>query len=259
MNESKILNAFRDFGFKMQIIGILAILAFILPFMGIIQLIYIFLALGTIKKIIYEMPDANLSEFRLKYIAGFLLKLIGACLFSIASLILVLGLMFHRFYAFFSGFIVLLVISTIIFLISAVLEYQAWGCLEAFFVNHRSMFPAMIVEDTLKGIKNLKLGVIFYITLVLSIIGVILQIIGFFRVGSLKNLPTPRKEAIPTVPTSKTPFPSPEQPIPRTTPQPAPQSSSKIITTEEVRYCPHCGSKITKAEKYCPECGAQLN
>jgi len=249
MNESKILNEFRDFGSKMQIIAILAILAFIIPFVGIIQLIYIFLALGTIKRITHEMPDANLSEFRLRYIIGFLVQLIGGCIMFIAFLMLILGLVFHYFYAFISGFIVMMVISMIIFLISAVLEYQAWGYLESFFENHRPMFPAMIVEDTLKGIKNLKLSVIFYMTLILSIIGVILQIVGFFRVASLKNLPPSPEETVPAAP-------SPSAPTP---PQPVPSTPPKVIMSEEVRYCPHCGSKITTAGNFCSECGAQLN
>ncbi|MHA1658224.1 MAG: hypothetical protein ACTSUT_03755 [Promethearchaeota archaeon] len=59
MSNSSIMKEFYEFGKKMHAIGILAIVNLIIPFIGIVELIFIFLALGNIKRII------NIHEFLL--------------------------------------------------------------------------------------------------------------------------------------------------------------------------------------------------
>ena len=250
MNNEKVMNEWAEFGKKMQIIAILTILTFVIPFVGLIQLIYIFLALGNIKNINYEMPDADLSEFRLKYIMGFLVGLIGGFLIFGAVMTFLVVLFFSGYYAIYgalTALIVLLIIAIIITIISAVLEYQAWSCLEAFFEKNRSNFPAMIAEDTLKGIKNMKTAIILDFTIILSIIGAILRIIAYFRIATLKDISNLYGR-----PTAPQPVQRPQAPP---QPQPATRAPPK---TQAAGYCPHCGAKTNTSGDFCSECGASL-
>ncbi len=237
-----------DFGSKMHVIAILTILTFVLPFAGIIQLIFIFLALADIRKIMYQSPDADLSEFRTKYIAGFLVKLIGFILIYSAIVSMIPFAYFH-FYFPIIGFAMAIVFGGVILLVSAIIEYKAWSCLETFFENYQSNFPDAIARDTLKGIKNIKTAVIFRITIVLSFVSVILEIIGYFRIGSLKNLPIQRAQVVPQQPIQRPPA-QPQY-------EPAPVAPIKQKTPSE--FCPHCGAKSSSSGVYCSECGASLS
>lgn len=246
MSNEKVMMEFQEFGSRMSIIAILAILNFVLPVMGLIELIFIFMALGNIKRICIEAPNMNLMEFRSKYIIAFVISLFGAfSIFSAAIGLVLFFIYFNWVYGFITVFVTLLLFGITILIVSGYLEYKAWDNLRIYFENNRSMFPETIVMDSIKGAKNLKLGAIFTMTIILSIVGVILRIIGFFQLASLKRLFELRGPPLTFQPTiSQLQINQPKMIVEE------PNTAGK--------FCPYCGTQLKSDAKFCSACGAQI-
>ena len=252
MANENIIREFQEFGNRMNTIAILAILSFVIPFVGIIELIFIFMALGNINRINQEMPNQNLMEFRSKYISSFIVSLIGLFIIFIGvfALIGVIPYIYSSYRAIMNlitGFIILLIISLILMIISAYMESRAWENLIVFFENNRQMFPEMIVMDVLNGARNLKTGAIIRATIIIAFVGVILQIIGYFKLASLGKLYDAYSQPITYQPQFNQP------PV-----QVQPQSTFQPQMSGAFNYCPHCGSQIKRAGNFCTSCGAEL-
>ena len=115
---------------------------------------------------------------------------------------------------------------------AAILNIQAWGRLRTFFETNMTLFPQNIAINAKEGSHYCKIGAILDITIILSFIGDLLRVIGYFKLATLKDL----KEA-------------PAQPAISQQP-PTPKAGSK--------FCPSCGSPITQGVRYCPSCGAEI-
>ncbi|MBD3255348.1 MAG: zinc-ribbon domain-containing protein [Candidatus Lokiarchaeota archaeon] len=107
-------------------------------------------------------------------------------------------------------------------------------------VENGSMFPPNIASDAETGAKLMKIAGILYLTIILIIIGFILEVIGYFKLSSLKNL-------------------SGEARAPVTSTQPAPAQPSPAAQSQPAKkFCPNCGAQVSGSEKYCPSCGSEL-
>jgi len=231
---------FSLFGTKMLYLAVLSILSFIFGLLAIfifamsiinlvlqiLILIIFLLALGDIKEIGYALNNRLLLEFRSKILYAFLLNIIGVILFNISL-------------------IVLIILGIIIQIIAAIFRIQAWSRCNDFFLQNTSMFPPNIGKDAIDGSKYMKYAAILYLTVILSFIGAILELVGYFKLSSLKNLQqmgtqqyisAPQPTVAPTAPTTPQP--------------PAPEPTAK--------FCPHCGSPITASQKFCSTCGSEL-
>lgn len=250
IQNQKTFNEFKEFGDKIYIVAILSVLNFIIPFAGIIQLIYVFLALEHIKKIAYINKNKDLSDFRSKYIIGLILNIVALIVIFIPIISLFnFPYSYYNIYRFLISFFIALIIAVIFSLVGGILQWQAWGCLEYFFETNREIFPPMVLEDTLSGIRNLKLGAIFSMTVILSIIGIIFEIIGYFQLASLKKILYDFKNT-PHAPTSNWHQPPPV---------PSPQFTFKTPQINMIiKFCPHCGIKIQIPGKFCSKCGARI-
>ncbi|MHA1235095.1 MAG: hypothetical protein ACTSQL_08430, partial [Promethearchaeota archaeon] len=77
MTDIGIRKNFLDFGRNIQIVAICTVLSIATGITEFIALIFIFIALGNIKKVNLLLNNASLEQFRSKYIRGFILRIAG--------------------------------------------------------------------------------------------------------------------------------------------------------------------------------------
>ena len=241
----------------MHTFGILLIL-FIIPIVNIIAiiiwLIYVIITLGIVKRINLKLNSEKLKKFRSYYILSFVIIIIGVIIIFILAISFIGAIIradprdANRLVNAFS--LSISIIGGIIGLIVGILQYLTWQNLNMFFEQNGSMFPDYISAAAVNGSKKLKnamlLGLIgsiigVFVGIIGFIIGIIvwiLCIIGYFKMGNLRNLIS-----------SGTPI---SKPISQTTPAPTP------TTPATKKFCPNCGSPITGTEKYCSACGSEL-
>ncbi|TFG04166.1 MAG: zinc ribbon domain-containing protein [Promethearchaeota archaeon] len=251
MSKKDINSNFAEFGSKMQTLGILAILLFVfgiisnfVAYLGIvnlilwiISLIIFFSALGEIKEVAYALNNRTLHEFRSKIIYSLIIFFIGY-FFLIGGLIGLAAVIIYAPEAV-GGIIALagvIIIAIILIIISVIFEYQGWSRFQTFINNNMNMFPANIGNDASSGASLMKIAAILKLTIILIFIAFILNVIGYFKLSSLKNMMG--KPTTTSAPTTST--------APAKTPEPA------------RKFCPNCGSPVTGDEKFCSSCGAEL-
>jgi hypothetical protein len=242
--SSTTLNKFRDFGEKFHIVAIFTIVGIFLPFLQIVNLILIFLALKSLKEVNTELRSGYLSEFRSKFIAAYLVRIIGIIMIAFSAMFLIFSLIFSDgvFYGFFIGASILLLIGFIILISGSVVEMKAWKELKKFFEKNRDLFPSHVVKDGIKGCDQLKNGALMFalsFLIITVLIGYIFQILGYFNLSEFKDLP----------------YQYEGKPIQT-------QSGEELAYQSENgeigNFCPRCGAKIAGKIRFCPECGANL-
>ena len=241
MSTAKINKEFTDFGNRIYIIAILTLLSLIIgiigafvPIVGIIALffnliiiIFFLLVLGNLKRAGRELSNKELLAFTPRFLFGTVIRFIGQILLEI-GLILIQDLW------------IMIVIGIILIIVGSILRFMAWGGLQVFFNTNIQLFPQHISYNGSKGSKYCKIATIFDITIILSFIGEILRIIGYFKLATTKNLVGAPAEPIyqPTVPSS----------IATSTP-----------SAPSIRFCPNCGSSLISGAKFCPQCGSDIS
>ncbi len=256
--SSDVNTKFQQFGSKVLALAILALLSFIFGLSGYfnsgvmgvnfaVQLglfIVLLLALKDIKEIGYALNNRLLLEFRAKLLYAIVLFIIGFIFFFGGFAGIIAVFIFSPSIAAFAALIVFLVIGIIILIIAAALRIQAWSRCNEFFKANSSMFPPNIANNAIDGSKYLKIAAILYLTVILTFIGSILELVGYFKLASLRNLGE----------TS----PQPSAAGPSTGPAYIP-SEEKKASASDAQFCPHCGSSIKPGVKFCPNCGSQLS
>ncbi len=252
MSSANINREFSEFGNKMLIIAILTIVSFVLGFASLISsfigfvglflnigiFILFFIALGNIYEAGTELNNQNLLEFRSKLIISLILGLIGSFFFVVGIFGLVIVFNAGAILAAIIVFALFIIIGIVLLIIATVFRIIAWSKLKTFFELNASLFPSNIAEDAKSGASLCKIGAILDATIILSFVGDILRIIGYFKLKSLKDL-----VGAPAV----RPAPLPEAPQPAASPKTA------------ANFCPSCGSQIEPGVKYCTECGSEIN
>ncbi len=205
MSKSDVNKEFSEFGGRMKVIAILTLVSVVIgiftgvstdfAFIGFLDAIIVFvvfilyiLMLGDIKSAGVMLNNKNLLNFRSKVIISFILGIIGMIIFTT-------GLVGIGITIFFIGNLILLpipltilIIGVILLLIAAILQIKAWSSLESFFTNNTTLFPEKIAKDARDGAKYCKIGAILDITIILTFIGDILRVIGYFKLAPLKYL-----------------------------------------------------------------------
>jgi len=239
---SQVYKEFSEFGGKMTAIAILTLLSFILsivgafvPIVGFISLglqlviiIIFLLVLGNTKRAGKTLNNQNLLDFSPKFLWGTIIRFVGQVLMSIGFL--------------FGSWIILLVLVLIgigLIIIGSILRYMAWGGLETFFQTNMQLFPPKLGNNGRSGAKTCKIATILDMTIILSFIGEIIRIIGYFILGPLKELVgAPAQQAY-----------QPAAPVPRPAAMPSASTAN---------YCPNCGASISAGAKFCAECGSDI-
>ncbi len=206
---SEVNKEFSEFGSKMLILAILALISFVLGVIAyvipavqyvnwavlVVSIVILIIALGNIKTA-GEALDNNekLSSFRSKIIVALILALIGTIFITVglASIYAIINsgidLGSPEAIQGYISFGILILIGIVVLVVGAVFEIIAWGSLRDFFKNNLSMFPEGIGKNAETGCFLMKLGAIFNLTLILALIGFILRVIGYFKLSKLKDL-----------------------------------------------------------------------
>ena len=241
MSTANVNKEFVDFGNRINIIAILTLLSLILGIIGafvaivgiialffnLIIIIFFLLVLGNLKRAGRELNNKELLAFTPRFLFGTIIRFIGQVLWSIGWWSI-------------ADLWILVVIGVLLIIFGSILRYMAWGGLQTFFDTNSQLFPQDISFNGSKGAKFCKIATILDMTIILSLIGEILRIIGYFKLASTKNLVEGPVQPI-------------YQPI---SPQPTAAPVSPISTA---KFCPSCGSSIVSGARFCPNCGSEIS
>ncbi|TFG10327.1 MAG: zinc-ribbon domain-containing protein [Promethearchaeota archaeon] len=262
MSEDQILRQFGEFGKYIYYIAILIIIScctFFIPYVGtvlsILQLIFLIQGLGVIKRINSTLNNHNLEEFRSKIILGMIITVIAIAIIS-ATFGAVLVLMTSRSApGLLVVFLGVLLVVFIIMMIGAYLSMKAWENLNEFFIQHRSMFPNYLADEAIEGTKDLKnaaLCTLLFFLIITLIIGFILQIIGYFKLGKMRELEYSTGQGYGGPSYVGAPVSMGESSyIPPASPSMTPSDVTPM-------YCPACGARLRECVKFCPKCGSNI-
>lgn len=238
---------FKEFGKNMQIVAICTILGF-LSVTPLIALIFMFIALGNIKKASVQLNDSYLMEFRSKYISSFILGLIGGPIIAIGIIMIVfsaINLFLPFDWIIISAGITIVIIGLAFVIISGVLQMRAWEKFKLFLVEYGDMFPKRITDDAINGADKLKTAALMYLLgflVITLIIGFILQVVGYFKLAKFNMLDLSYK--------SKS---EPLQVPPKQTYQ-----QQVTVPTDTPKFCPACGARLSGEGRYCALCGSEI-
>jgi hypothetical protein len=248
MTDISIRKNFLDFGRNIQIVAICTVLSIATGITGFIALIFIFIALGNIKKVNLLLNNASLEQFRSRYIRGFILRLVGIFIIITGGVNIAVYFFFMPFSISFwttlSLSIILLSAGLIFIIVGLSSEIKAWKNLKVFFENNSNLFPSELSSELIDGCDKLKKGTLLSalgFLVIPGIIGFIFQAIGFFKLAKLNtlNISEAPKEPVIVEPTY----------VP------------KILSDfkSSINFCPSCGTRLSDIGKFCALCGSEIN
>ena len=173
----------------------------------------------------FEMLE--LLDFTPKFLFGTIIRFIGQVLWNIGWFAI-------------EDLWIMVVIGVVLIIVGSILRFIAWRGIETFFRTNAQLFPPNISEKGSSGGKLCKISTIFDMTMILSFVGEILRIIGYFKLASTKDLIGAPAQTI-------------SQPI---APQPVATSAA---SAPSANFCPNCGSSVSSGARFCPECGSAMN
>ncbi|MGB5911620.1 MAG: hypothetical protein WBH31_10540 [Promethearchaeia archaeon] len=247
MSNIGVRKEFHDFGKHIQVVAILTIVSIATGIAGFIAMIFIFIAMGSLKRANYTLNNSLLHEFRSKYIKGFISRICGMVVLIIGGVNLALFFFIPTSLPIYISLSVpiILMISGIVFIyVGVAAEMKAWKNLKIFFENNLKMFPANISEEAINGCNKLKTGTLLsslWFLIVPAIIGFIYQVKGYFMLATLNKLSTndaPESTELQTA-------------LPK--PQPVNNLEQKI------NFCPNCGAKLSVLGNFCALCGSEIS
>ncbi|MFX1364608.1 MAG: zinc ribbon domain-containing protein [Promethearchaeota archaeon] len=271
MSSSNLEMIWKKIGRKFRAIGGLFILI-IIPYVAFaaltIQLILIITVIIDLNEINHELMNPQLEEFRSRYLAGSIVKFIGAIILNIAGALLV-GLMYFK--AYFSIFpvapispflrfipiIILYIVGFVLMIVGSSIDMGAWENLKSFIEQNRDLFPKN-GNDAIEGAEKLKLAATFWVLgflIIPIIIGWIFNLIGYFTFAKIADQERViSKEPIKPV---EPQYVYVSAPVNNSTPVSRPISTSIQGTEDDINFCPLCGARVREG-KYCGECGTQI-
>ncbi|MFX1408880.1 MAG: zinc ribbon domain-containing protein [Promethearchaeota archaeon] len=253
MSNIGVRKEFHESGKYFRVAAILTIVSITAGIAGFIAMIFIFIAMGCLKRANYTLNNPLLYEFRSKYIRGFILRICGMVVLITGVVNLVFFLFFSTSFPFqislpsyisLSLPIILMISGLVLIYIGVAAEMKAWKNLKIFFENNFKMFPADISDEAIKGCDKLKTGTLLislWFLIVPAIIGFIYQVKGYFMLATLNKL------SIDDAPESSE--------LQTALPKPQPVNNLE----RKIKFCPNCGAKLSALGKFCAFCGSEIS
>jgi len=255
-----------EFGSHIHTVAIAFVLSFIAPIspiVGIIALIFIFIALSDIKRLNIQLTNLNLEAFRTKYLRSFIFNILAIMLLIVGGVSLALVFIFplpgFDYFGYGLAIAIILMVIGFIFLISAsVMKMRAWENLKQFFQQNKDLVPDALRHEILDGCDNLRTGALLYALGFLGItiiIGFIFKIVGYFKLAKLNTI---IYQSQPKEVSSQY----------RVQYQSEQSQSAQLNLLEEqipeksvetINYCAYCGAKLNRGGHFCPLCGSKIN
>ncbi|MFX0178841.1 MAG: hypothetical protein ACFE78_01550 [Candidatus Hodarchaeota archaeon] len=240
---------FKEYGKNMQTVAICTILSIsFMPITPIISLIFMFIALGNIKKANLQLNNRNLVAYRSKYISSFIFLSVGITILAIGIAIIVLNaleiLLFFDWMIIIAGATIIL-IGFVLMIVSGVIQRHAWENLKIFLAENGDLFPKAIAMEAYDGANKLKTAMLMYLLGFLGItliIGFIFQIIGYFKLAKFNRLDI-----------SYSPKSEPQQFKPQ-----QPYQEPVSIIKENPKFCSACGGNLSGEGRFCALCGTEV-
>jgi uncharacterized protein YacL len=246
MSNISIKKEFHDFGKYIQVVAILTIVGITTGMAGFVAMIFIFIAIGSLKRANNILNNSSLQQFRSKYIKGVISRICGMVILIIG------GVNIALFYFFSSPFpiyislpipVVLIISGIVLIYVGVAAEMKAWKNLKAFFENNYKMFPANMSEDAIEGCNQLRKGTLLsslWFLVIPVIIGFIYQVKGYFNLATFNKLSTY------------------EVPEPIEVQADLPVLEPIKDSDRKINFCPNCGAKLSEIGNFCAHCGSEL-
>ncbi len=266
MDSNLIRTQFYQFGRHMHTVAIATVLSLIppiAPVAGIVALVFIFLALGDIKNLNYQIKNPNLELFRSKYISSFVTIIFAIILLVAGAVTLALSFIFPPYVLIFNAIIlpisiVLLVLGFILLISASVIEMRAWENLKIFFQQNKELVPDALRHEVIDGCDNLRTGALLYALgfLVITVfIGFIFKAVGYFKLAKMNTIlyqepskPQPVQYQVQY-----------QQPVAQDSQPNLPKEQVVAKSVEMSNFCPNCGAKLSRGGRFCPLCGSEIN
>ena len=244
---------FRDFGKFIQVAAILTIVSITTGVAGFVAMIFVFVAIASLKRINYTLNNSLLNEFRSNYTRAFISRIGGMVVLLIGGANL--GVFFLiptslPFYISLTIAVTLIISGIVIIYLGVAAEMKAWRDLKIFFENNSNMFPGDISGEAIKGCEKLRSGALLislWFLIIPAIIGFIYQIQGYFMLATFRKL-SPMDISEP-------------QNIQKNMykPQEDTYKPLDVVSPEEkVNFCPNCGAQLSELGKFCALCGSEV-
>jgi hypothetical protein len=247
MSNISVQEEFHEFGKYIRVAAILTIVSITAGIASIIAMIFVFIAMGSLKRANYSLNNSWLHEFRSKYIRGIISRICGMGVLIAGGINLAIFFFIPSPFPIYISLSIpiILMVSGIVFIyVGVAAEMKAWKNLKIFFENNFKMFPANISNEAIEGCDKLKKGTLLsslWFLIVPAIIGFIYQVKGYFMLATLNTLST---------------YDAPESSELQTTlPKPQPINDFE----RKINFCPNCGGKLSGSGKFCALCGSEIS